>query len=377
MRINLPHPANWEDFEDLCFQLWKSIWGDHASHPNGRRGQRQNGVDIYGRSPFHEPYTGVQCKGKNGNYGQKLTREEIDTECENAKDFKPQLDTFIMATTSPRDVDVQEHCREITFQKKYSFEVDTWSWDDIEEEVQCRPEIMEIFYPKIKELELVNEIRVSRITSSNRLHAFFSRPGLLDYLNRFNVEMLDNITYELATNAFEHGKATYFNVTIDGSKIIYKDNGSAFNPITLLETEMNRGGSVTLRYAKEVFAFNYRYERENIFELTHIGNDAVGEKEESYSINLNVQDVFGRSQTQELAFREISKIPGNVSYIVIDISGKGNPAISIVYGFFYVLQKLIKLDQRVRVYLPNGLYYYKDLVNLFNEESRFEFILKA
>ena len=281
-----------------------------------------------------------------------------------------------MATTSPRDVIVQKHCREITSKKKYAFEVDTWSWDDIEDEVQCRPDVMEIFYPDVKAGELVNEVKLSRITSSNKLHAFFSRPGLLDYLNRFNVEMLDNITYELATNAFEHGKATYFNVTIDGSKIIYKDNGSAFNPITLLETEMNRGGSVTLRYAKEVFAFNYRYERENIFELTHIGNDAVGEKEESYSINLNVQDVFGRSQTQELAFREISKIPGNVSYIVIDISGKVNPAISIVYGFFYVLQKLIKPEQRVRVYLPNSLYYYEDLVEKFKNDSRIEFKLK-
>lgn len=376
MKITLKHPANWEDFEDLCFHLWKNIWGDNASHPNGRRGQRQNGVDIYGRPAFNESYTGIQCKGKNENYGKELTIEEIDKECENAKDFSPQLDTFIMATTSPRDVIVQKHCREITSKKKYAFEVDTWSWDDIEDEVQCRPDVMEIFYPDVKAGELVNEVKLSRITSSNKLHAFFSRPGLLDYLNRFNVEMLDNITYELATNAFEHGKATYFNVTIDGSKIIYKDNGSAFNPITLLETEMNRGGSVTLRYAKEVFAFNYRYERENIFELTHIGNDAVGEKEESYSINLNVQDVFGRSQTQELAFREISKIPGNVSYIVIDISGKVNPAISIVYGFFYVLQKLIKPEQRVRVYLPNGLYYYEDLVEKFKNDSRIEFKLK-
>ena len=376
MRINLQHPANWEDFENLCFHLWKSIWGDHASHPNGRRGQRQNGVDIYGRPPLKDLYTGVQCKGKNGNYDKKLTIEEIDIECGNAKDFKPELDTFIMATTSPRDANIQEHCREINSEKKYKFEVDTWSWDDIEDEVQCRPDVMEMFYPNVKASELINEVRLSRITSSNKLHAFFSRPGLLDYLNRLNVDLLDNITYELAINAFEHGKATYFNLMIEGNKIIFKDNGSEFNPITLLEAKINRGGSVTLKYAKEVFDFNYRYEGENIFELTYIGN-AVVEKDENYSINLNVQDVFGRSQTQDLAFREISKIPGNVNYIVIDIFGKVSPAISIVYGFFYVLQKLIKTHQKVRVYLPNGLYYYKDLVETFKEDARIEFILKA
>lgn len=377
MRINLKHPANWEDFEDLCFHLWKSIWGDHASHPNGRRGQRQNGVDIFGKPPFNELYTGIQCKGKNENYDKQLTIDEIDKECTNAKDFKPQLGAFVMATTSPRDTTLQEHCRQLNSQKTYDFEVDTWSWDDIEDEVQCRPDVMERFYPEIKEVELVNEVRLSRITPSNKLHAFFSRPGLLDFLNRLHVNMLDNITYELATNAFEHGKATYFNISVEGTKIVYRDNGIEFDPQTLLETEIKRGGSITLKYIKDVFSFNYQYDGENIFELIYMDNGFTRETEKNYSINLNVQDVFGRSQSQEMAFQEISKIPGNVRHVIIDIWGKSNPAISIVYSFFEILQKLLGPDQSVRVYLPDGLYYYKNLVEQFKEDSRIEFIIKS
>ena len=377
MRINLKHPANWEDFEDLCFHLWKSIWGDHASHPNGRKGQRQNGVDIFGKPPFNELYTGIQCKGKNENYDKQLTIDEIDKECTNAKDFKPQLGAFVMATTSPRDTTLQEHCRQLNSQKTYDFEVDTWSWDDIEDEVQCRPDVMERFYPEIKEVELVNEVRLSRITPSNKLHAFFSRPGLLDFLNRLHVNMLDNITYELATNAFEHGKATYFNISVEGTKIVYRDNGIEFDPQTLLETEIKRGGSITLKYIKDVFSFNYQYDGENIFELIYMDNGFTRETEKNYSINLNVQDVFGRSQSQEMAFQEISKIPGNVRHVIIDIWGKSNPAISIVYNFFEILQKLLGPDQSVRVYLPDGLYYYKNLVEQFKEDSRIKFILKS
>lgn len=377
MRINLKHPANWEDFEDLCFHLWKSIWGDHASHPNGRRGQRQNGVDIFGKPPFNELYTGIQCKGKNENYDKQLTIDEIDKECTNAKDFKPQLGAFVMATTSPRDTTLQEHCRQLNSQKTYDFEVDTWSWDDIEDEVQCRPDVMERFYPGIKEVELVNEVRLSRITPSNKLHAFFSRPGLLDFLNRLHVNMLDNITYELATNAFEHGKATYFNISVEGTKIVYRDNGIEFDPQTLLETEIKRGGSITLKYIKDVFSFNYQYDGENVFELIYMDTGFTRETEENYSINLNVQDVFGRSQSQEMAFQEISKIPGNVRHVIIDIWGKSNPAISIVYSFFEILQKLLGPDQSVRVYLPDGLYYYKNLVEQFKEDSRIKFILKS
>lgn len=377
MRINLNYPANWEDFENLCFHLWKSIWGDYASHPNGRRGQRQNGVDIYGKPPFRESYTGVQCKGKNGNYGKELTIEEIDKECENAKGFDPKLDSFIMATTSPRNAKIQKYCREINSKKTYDYELDCWSWDDIEEEVQCRPDVMEKFYPSIKNSELVNEIRISRITPSNKLHAFFSRPGLLDYLNRFAVNLLDNIAYELAINAFEHGNATYFKISIEGKRIVLKDDGGEFNPLILLETKEKRGGSTTLKYANNIFAFKYQYKNGNILELSYCDNESSREGDESYSVCLNVQDVFGRSQTQEVAYQEIVRIPGDVKHIVIDICGKMNPAISIVYGFFYILQKLIKSDQSIHVYLPHRLYYYEDLKEQFKEDARIQFIMKS
>lgn len=377
MKLNLKYPANWQDFENLCFHLWKSMWGDYASHPNGRSGQRQDGVDIFGKAPFDVSYTGIQCKGKNGNYDKQLSSDEIDEECNNAKNFKPKLGTFVMATTSPRNVKLQEHCRELNSQKIYKFEVDTWSWDDIMEEVQCRPDIMKKFYPDDdKNVELVNEVRLSRITSSNKLHAFFSRPGLLDFLNRLSVDMVENITYELATNAFEHGKATYFNVNVEGRKIIYKDDGYRFNPKTLLEAKVKHGGGTTLKHTEEVFSFNYQYENENVFELTYMGFDAAQETEECYTIDLNVQDVFGRNQTEGLAFREISKIPGDVSVVVVDIIGKANPAISIVYTFFDILQKLLKPHQNVHVYLPNGLYYYDDLSKRYESDTRFKFILK-
>lgn len=377
MRINLKYPANWEDFENLCFHLWKSIWGDYASHPNGRKGQRQNGVDIYGRPPFNEHYTGIQCKGKNGNYGKELTINEIDNECKNANNFIPSLDTFIMATTSPRNATIQEHCRELNSQKIYTYEVDTWSWDDIEEEVQCRPDVMEKFYPDIQTSELVNEIRLSRISPSNKLHAFFSRPGLLDVLNWVNINILDNLTYELAINAFEHGRATYFNINVEDYKITYKDDGIKFNPLSLLETKIKTGGSTTLKYADDIFKFNYKYADENILEISFAAVNVDHKTDESFSICLNVLDIFGKGKTQEMAYKEIAKIPGDVKNIVIDICGRISPAISIVYSFFNILQSLIKQGQSVHVYLPNGLYYFDDLVEQFKEDSRIKFFLKS
>lgn len=375
MKVNLQHPDNWEVFENLCFHLWKSIWGDHLSHLNGRRGQRQDGVDIYGKPPFSSKYTGIQCKGKNANYGSALTTNEIDAECQNAANFKPVLGSFIMATTSARDASIQEHCRKINDEKKYNYEVDTWSWDDIAEEVQCRPEVMERFYPTIKVEEYVNKINISRITPSNKLHAFFTRPNLFGYLNMSDVDMLDNLAYEMAVNAFEHGGATNFSICVDGPKITFRDNGNPFDPQCLLKEDNSRGGSLTLKYAQENFSYHYLYDEENIFELTY-KNDIDSDINARHTILLDVEDVFGTSKTHEFAYSEIFKIPGGVNHIVIDIYGKSNPAISIVFRFFNDLLTILKPNQNVNVYVPYGLYYYNSLIDTFRNDTRIKFMMK-
>lgn len=42
-------PESWEEFEDICADLFMLEWGDPAAVRHGRKGQRQHGVDIYGR----------------------------------------------------------------------------------------------------------------------------------------------------------------------------------------------------------------------------------------------------------------------------------------------------------------------------------------
>ena len=45
----LPVPKSWDEFEDICADLFSRIWNDHNVVRYGRMGQRQNGVDIRGR----------------------------------------------------------------------------------------------------------------------------------------------------------------------------------------------------------------------------------------------------------------------------------------------------------------------------------------
>src|ERR1051326_1445339 len=87
MIIRLPIPANWQDFEMICHLLWRDIWNDPNAQRNGRVGQPQAGVDVWGRPAYLNHYAGVQCKDKDSKLGSALSRSEVDSECKKAINF--------------------------------------------------------------------------------------------------------------------------------------------------------------------------------------------------------------------------------------------------------------------------------------------------
>lgn len=130
----LRKPENWQDFEKLCKRLWGEIWGcSDTIQRNGRLGQPQNGVDIYGLPKDETSYYGIQCKGKDDYTNSQLTKEEIDIEIGRALNFKPKLKRFIFATTANKDVKIEEYIREknINSINQGKFEIYLSSWEDI------------------------------------------------------------------------------------------------------------------------------------------------------------------------------------------------------------------------------------------------------
>src|SRR5437868_14880199 len=82
-------PNNSADFESLCLAVWRELWQDHDAQMNGRNGQPQAGVDIYGRDG--DEWVGVQCNQKNALLWTELTVHELDFEVQHAHRFKPAL----------------------------------------------------------------------------------------------------------------------------------------------------------------------------------------------------------------------------------------------------------------------------------------------
>jgi hypothetical protein len=95
----LPVPKNWDEFEDICADLFGRIWNDHNTVRYALLGERQNGVDIRGRLP-DGAIVGVQCKRKRQWPVVKLTTKDIDVEVAEALKFTPSLSEFTIATTA-------------------------------------------------------------------------------------------------------------------------------------------------------------------------------------------------------------------------------------------------------------------------------------
>lgn len=161
--LKVPPPANWQDFEILCCDLWRSIWKDPNTQRNGRLGQPQHGVDIYGRPDEKNAWAGVQCKGKNVYAPACLREKELHAEVEKARLFRPALSQFIIASTGPKDANIEEVARGITDEhmKKGIFSVHVWCWTDIVARLADFPFLMEKYYPglglTVKELKRESE----------------------------------------------------------------------------------------------------------------------------------------------------------------------------------------------------------------------------
>ncbi|WDO13632.1 hypothetical protein MH928_02765 [Flavobacterium sp. WW92] len=131
----LRRPANWQTFEELCKKLCGEIWEYPEIQMNGRLGQDQSGVDIFGIPKGESEYFGIQCKGKseyNDNHPQ-FTEKEILAEIEKAKSFEPPLKKFYLATTALNDAKLQSFIRKKNLENLNSglFEIHLFCWESI------------------------------------------------------------------------------------------------------------------------------------------------------------------------------------------------------------------------------------------------------
>jgi hypothetical protein len=143
----LPPPESWDEFENICADLFSLEWHDPNVVRHGRQGQAQHGVDIYGRSGRRR-YEGVQCKRKSVWPPTALTKAEITKEVNKAKRFSPPLTRFTIATIANDDVALQALARTITarHEKKNLFSVHVLGWQELSRRIKSHDALIEKYY---------------------------------------------------------------------------------------------------------------------------------------------------------------------------------------------------------------------------------------
>lgn len=154
--LSFPPPRNWQDFEQLTKDVAKfRLNGDFENY--GRQGQGQKGIDIFGFDKDNRSI-GLQCKHKVSTTAKvkekivtTVTPRIIKTEVENADNFVPKLERLIIATTSFRDVALQDfiNSSNVVRDGKKAPRIEMWTWEIFEEEINRHSELAYIYYERI------------------------------------------------------------------------------------------------------------------------------------------------------------------------------------------------------------------------------------
>ncbi len=135
--VALPVPRDWQVFEDFCRDLFAAEWSDPETKKYGRPGQKQEGVDVFGRR--NGRWQGVQCKLRRTFPETRLTEREVREEVEAALTFteaKP-LETLVIATTAPADAKLDDLTARLTAEG--SFRVVVYGWQELCDRLRHHP----------------------------------------------------------------------------------------------------------------------------------------------------------------------------------------------------------------------------------------------
>ncbi|HEJ9692727.1 hypothetical protein PFP02_003480 [Proteus mirabilis] len=198
---NIPTPKSWDEFEDITLTALQIRWSNSELFRNGRQGQRQDGVDIYGNNSSGN-FVGVQCKNTIRGITEKIVMDEI----KNAESFTPPISELVVATTADRDANLQKKVRNISKDRQLNnlFTVSLLFWNDICNDLVEDEDKFFKHYPqfKLKEnkalahdenlfkelMELLKSNGVIRFLEQNNMAGFAFQDSKLDPIREFYYE---------------------------------------------------------------------------------------------------------------------------------------------------------------------------------------------
>lgn len=127
-----PVPESDEIFDEMVRDACAIEWSDPETQRNGRSGQSQYGVDIFGY-PHGSSRRCHAAQSKLRTKGKALTEAEIANEVANAQSSPLHPEQLIIVTSTGRDAKLQAYIDELSRLQiqNNSFPVKIWFWDDL------------------------------------------------------------------------------------------------------------------------------------------------------------------------------------------------------------------------------------------------------
>jgi len=139
--MHLPKTKSEDEFESICTDVLIDFYKKPFSR-YGRKGQKQNGVDI-----FCDVDNGKRIVSQCKNY-LSLNADDLIKQIEKdimaaAEEF--EIDAFVIMTAHERDTKVQDFVSEQ--KRKYLFLIELWFWEDIQIKLIENKELLYKHYP--------------------------------------------------------------------------------------------------------------------------------------------------------------------------------------------------------------------------------------
>lgn len=143
----MPPPKSWDEFEAVVCSAAKNRWNSPDFTLHGRQGQRQDGVDVYGKDEKGR-LIGLQCKNTWSGVSQATINDEVGK----AESFKPALAHLYVATTADTDKRLQEFVRELSAARGTAgkFEVSILFWTDVWHDLTLEESRLFQHYPQLE-----------------------------------------------------------------------------------------------------------------------------------------------------------------------------------------------------------------------------------
>ena len=238
---NLPVPKSWDEFEDMCADLLKRLWRDPYVNRYGRSGQKQFGVDIYGK-PYYLKEQGTGLAAAQCKRVEVFSQADIDAEVTKATSFIPTPEEYLLLTTLKRDVTLQDYVRNKTWPIK---RVEIQFWDDISIHISESDELLKKYYPRWFQGR-ISQDDIVQLLSTSVSDDFEYDDSIGQYLHKKDVNLRLHEDRREEPRKFEEDWVTKFPSPNAYSQQIYLEYGG--NRIQTFMFVVVDGGRYTIPY---------------------------------------------------------------------------------------------------------------------------------